>query len=206
MSESLCDLSRVRELLAPDPSLEERVTSASRPWEGRIFAVETDRVLLPDGTAGAREIVRHHGGAGVVAVRRAGDAGPAGAARLEVCLVRQWRLALGRVTLEIPAGKLGPGESGAACAARELAEETGLRAAALEPLVTTLGSPGFTNERTEVFLARGLSQHPAAPDPGELVRVAWLGADEALSAVRAGLLQDGKTVAGLLAARCLGML
>lgn len=188
-------LDAVRRALAPDPALAERVVATDHAWAGRIFSVDHLEVELSDGSRGWREVVRHHGGAGVVAARDG-----------RVCLVRQHRVVLGRVTLEIPAGKLDAGERGVDCAARELAEETGLLADELVPLVTTLGSPGFTDERTEVFLARGLSQGPSAPDPGELVRVLWLPVDEALAAVRAGLLQDAKTVAGLLAASAAGML
>lgn len=189
------DLSRIRGLLAPDAALVERVVREERPWTGRIFSVELLEVELPDGSRGRREIVRHHGGAGVVAVRDGA-----------VCLVRQWRVAQGRMTLEIPAGKLDAGERGAACAARELAEETGLVAGRLEPLVTTLGSPGFTDEHTEVFLATELSQGEATPDEGEFVNACWLPADEVICAIRAGIIQDAKTVAGVLAARAAGML
>ena len=65
--------------------------------------------------------------------------------------------------------------------------------------VTTIGSPGFTSEHTEVFLARGLSQDAAAPDEGELVGTVWLPVDEVVAAIRAGVIQDAKTVAGVLA-------
>jgi ADP-ribose pyrophosphatase len=182
------EMTEVLEALAPDRSLLEDVVSARRVWQGRIFSVDTLEVELSDGSRGAREIVRHNGGAAVVAIRDG-----------RVCLVRQYRVALGRVTLEIPAGKLEHGEDGAGCAARELYEETGLRAETLEPLVTTLGSPGFTNEHTEVFVARGLSQDEASPDEGEFVDVAWLPVDAVVSAIRAGVIQDAKTVAGVLA-------
>ena len=195
------NLDRIRGLLAYDPALDEKIVLSERPWEGKIFQVERLAVELSDGSRGIRELARHHGGAGVVAVRDAVD----GSGR-EVCLVRQWRAVLGRVTLEIPAGKLDADETGASCAARELSEETGLRARHLTRLVTTLGSPGFTDEHTEVFLATGLSQHEAAPDPGELVYVSWLPADEVVAAIQAGLIQDAKTVAGVLAARVAGML
>ena len=65
--------------------------------------------------------------------------------------------------------------------------------------MTTIGSPGFTSEHTEVFLARGLSQDAAAPDEGELVGTVWLPVDEVVAAIRAGVIQDAKTVAGVLA-------
>ena len=90
-----------------------------------------------------------------------------------------------------------------AAARRELAEETGLHAEKLVHLATVLGSPGFTDEHTEVFLAQGLSQGAARPDEGEVLRVVWLPVDEVVQAISAGLIQDGKTVTGVLAAKAL---
>lgn len=185
----------VRRALAPDDALLERVVGTSSTWKGTVFEVVRAEVELSDGSRAWRELVDHHGGSGVVAVRDGC-----------VCLVRQYRVALGRVTLEIPAGRTEPGESRAACAARELAEETGLVAERLELLVENYGSPGFTNESTSVFFAHGLSQGPSRPDEGELLRICWLPVEDVVAAVRAGALQDSKTVAGILAAKAFGML
>lgn len=182
----------VRAALAQDPALFERVVTCDELWRGRIFSVELMDVELADGTHGRREIVRHHGGAGVVAIREG-----------RVCLVRQYRVAQGRVTLEIPAGKIEGDEPGSACAARELMEETGLVASELVLLANVLGSPGFTDEHTEVFLARGLMQGRPAPDNGEVVKVVWIPVEQVLAAIRAGVIRDGKTVIGLMAARLL---
>ena len=123
-----------------------------------------------------------------------------------VCLVRQWRVALGRMTLEIPAGKVDGDEPRDVCAARELTEETGLVAERLEHLAESYGAPGFTDEHTSVYLAHGLAQGPARPDEGELVNVVWVPLEDALEAIRAGLLDDAKTVTGILAAKAFGML
>ncbi len=188
-------LDDVLHALRPDDALLETPVSTQRVWEGRIFAVDHEEVELADGSHAMRELVRHHGGAAVVAALDG-----------RVCLVRQYRVALGRVTLEIPAGKLELGEKGEDCAARELAEETGLVAERLVPLVTTLGSPGFTNEHTEVFLAQDVRRGEARPDEGEVVRIVWLPVDEVVAAMRSGLVQDAKTVAGILAARDAGLL
>ena len=161
----------------------------TRVWDGKIFRVRTLDVALPDGTTGYREVVWHNGGAGVCAVRDG-----------RMCLVRQYRVAMGRMSLEIPAGKLDAGEDPAHCAARELAEETGLVAQRLEFVARAAGSIGFTNEATSVFLAHGLSAGTARPDNGEFVDVVWLPVRDVLAAARAGLVQDGKTIIGALAA------
>ena len=179
-------LDRIRELLQPDEALVEREVRTEREWQGKIFAVEHTEVELPDGSRDWREIVRHHGGAGVVVVRDGC-----------ICLVRQWRIALGRMSLEIPAGKIDPGEDPAVCAARELAEETGLVADHLELVAISNGAPGFTDEHTVVFYAPDVRQGEATPDEGELVNVVWLPVSEVLAAVRAGLLEDAKTVIGV---------
>lgn len=185
--------SLIEEALAPDPRFEEKIVENHLRWRGKIFEARTLNVQLPDGSSDCREVVRHHGGAGVVALDDDG----------RICLVRQYRVALGRMTLEIPAGKLEPGEDGASCAARELAEETGLLAGRLERLVCVLGSPGFTDERTEVFLASDLQQGVASPDEGELVGCIWAPLDDVVDAALRGLIQDGKTVSGVLAAKAL---
>ena len=167
----------------------ERVVGETRVWDGKIFRVRTLDVALPDGTTGYREVVWHNGGAGVCAVRDG-----------RMCLVRQYRVAMGRMSLEIPAGKLDAGEDPAHCAARELAEETGLVAQRLEFVARAAGSIGFTNEATSVFLAHGLSAGTARPDSGEFVDVVWLPVRDVVAAARAGLIQDGKTIIGALAA------
>lgn len=181
--------------LEPDEALLERVLRTDREWEGRIFSVEHLEVGLSDGSRGWREIVRHHGGAGVVAVRDG-----------RVCLVRQYRVALGRMTLEIPAGKVDAGEPRDLCAARELTEETGLLAERLELLCESYGAPGFTDEHTSVYFAHGLSEGDAHPDEGEFLNVLWVPVADVVDAIRAGLIDDAKTVMGVLAAKAYGMI
>jgi ADP-ribose pyrophosphatase len=180
---------RVRALMKPDNRLVERVVTRNQIWQGKIFEVQTLDVEQPDGSHGYREIVLHHGGAGVCAVRDG-----------KICLVRQYRVAMGRMSLEIPAGKLDPGEEPAVCAARELREETGLEADSLEPLAVTAGAPGFNNEKTRIFVARGLHRGVATPDEGEFVDVVWVPLRDMLAAVRAGVIEDAKTVVSVMAA------
>ena len=181
-------LARIERLLEPDEVLMERETARETPFAGRIFSVHVLDVELSDGSHASREIVEHHGGAGVVAVRDG-----------LVCLVRQYRIALGKMTLEIPAGKLEAGEDPAVCAARELAEETGLVAESFELIAKSWGAVGITSECTHVYVAHGLSQGQSHPDEGEFVRRVWLPVDDVVSAIRAGLICDAKTVVGIFA-------
>jgi len=167
--------------------LRERVVSRTSQWQGNIFSVETLDVELSDGSHGYREVVRHHGGAAVCAVRDG-----------RICLVRQYRVALGCATLEIPAGKIEGDEDPAVCAARELGEETGLVARELTLLARSNGSPGFTDEMTHIYLAHGLSRHEAHPDEGEFVDVAWMPLADALGEVRRGAITDAKTIIAIL--------
>ena len=99
-----------------------------------------------------------------------------------------------------------PGEPRDVCAARELTEETGLVAERLELLTESYGAPGFTNEHTSVYFARGLTQEASRPDESEFVGVVWVDVDDAVEAIRQGLIQDAKTVEGILAAKAYGML
>lgn len=187
-------LSRIRQLLVDDPSLVERVDTRENKWHCAIFEAERWEVTQPDGMVGERDIVLHNGGSGVCVVRDG-----------KMCLVRQYRVALGRMTLEIPAGKLDVGEDPAVCAARELTEETGLVAERLVPIAVSSSAPGFTNEKTRVFYADGVSQHPSSPDPDEFVDVVWVPLDEMVAAVRAGVIEDAKTVVSVLFAAGLGL-
>lgn len=181
-------LDTIRKLLIDDERLVETIETVDHEWEGKIFSVEHLKVRLSDGSVSWREIVRHNGGAGVCAVRDG-----------KICLVRQYRVALGRMSLEIPAGKLDPNEDPAVCAGRELTEETGLVAGRLEPLAVSAGAPGFNNEKTRIFVAYDLRQEEAAPDEGELVDVVWLPVGDVVEAIRAGLIEDAKTVVSALA-------
>lgn len=175
-------------LLAPH-DLEEVVVAKHVSWKGQIFETGQLDVTTPDGKPGLRDLVWHHGGAGVLALRDG-----------RMCLVRQWRVALNRLTLEIPAGKIDPDEDPALCAARELAEETGLVAERLDHIADSAGAPGFTNEMTRIFWAHGLSQSPAHPDSDEFVDVCWIAPADIVEGARVGIIQDAKTIIAAYAA------
>ena len=157
--------------------------------------VETERVILPNGNAVELDIVRHPGAAAVVPFVSAS----------EVLLIRQYRYAAGGTITEVPAGKLDPGESALACAARELEEEAGCRAGRLVDLGWIWTTPGFTDERIFLFAAFDLTPVPQRHDADEVIETVRLGLDEALGLVWRGELHDAKSALALLhAARHLG--
>ena len=174
-----------------EQGLRETPVSRERIFDGKVIDVEKWTVRLPDGALAPREIVLHGGAAAVVAVDDAGF----------VTLVRQHRVAVGEVTLEIPAGKLdAPGEDPLVCAKRELEEETGLRAQRWQPLTVLLTTPGFSSERIALYLATGLSAAKAHPDEDEFLDVVRMPLGEAIGRVMRGELCDGKSAVGLLMA------
>ncbi len=165
---------------------------------GRIVDLGIERVTLPNGAEVDLEVVRHQGAAAVVAVDDAG----------RVVLIRQFRHAAGGFIWELPAGVLDhPGEAPERCAARELLEETGVRAARLDRLATILTTPGFTDECIHLYLAGDLHQEAPARDHDEVIaEIARPPLAVALGMIERGEIVDAKTICGLyLAAARLGV-
>jgi ADP-ribose pyrophosphatase len=154
-------------------------------------------VTLPNGVETELEVLRHVGAAAVAAVDE----------QQRVVLIHQYRHAGGGFLWEIPAGLLHPGEEPAACAQRELGEEVGLAARELTPLGTMLPTPGYSDERIHLFLARQLAAAPMAREEDEVIQqVERVPLAEAVAMVRRGDVPDGKTaLAVLLAALALGV-
>lgn len=174
-----------------DQSLREVPLSEKMVFNGILIDVSHMQVRLPNGETAAREIVYHKGAAAIVPVDADGN----------VYMVRQHRVAVDLMTLEIPAGKLDfVGEDPYACAVRELEEETGLRAEHMELLTHVVTTPGFCTERIGLYLATGLSQHEDHPDPDEFLHVVKLPLSQAVSRVMSGEFRDAKTALGLLMA------
>ncbi|MFW6193468.1 MAG: NUDIX hydrolase [Gemmatimonadota bacterium] len=167
-------------------------------FRGRLLRVYVDRVTLPGGTRVEREIVRHPGAAAVLPIRQ--REGPSGGTVPTVVLVRQYRYAADRELWEVPAGTLERGESPEACAARELREEAGLEAAELRPMASFFTTPGFTDERIHLYVATGLRQVGAEPEPEERIRRVEMPLERALKMVREGEVMDAKTICALLGA------
>lgn len=173
---------------ARDGALEESVSSEDVAWTGRIFNVDRLQVRLPDGRPAIRDVVRHPGAVAVVALTDDG----------KICLVRQYRTALGRVTVEIPAGKLALGEDPMDCARRELLEETGMRAERMAFLTTIASSAGFSDELIHIYMATGLSFDESCPDDDEFINVDLVGLTDLVDSVLDGRVEDAKTVVGAL--------
>lgn len=171
-----------------DASLEEKVVSEDIAYKGLIFNVDRLRVQLPDGKLALRDVVTHPGAVAIVALTDDG----------RICLVRQYRTALDRVTVEIPAGKLEPGEDPLDCANRELQEETGLTARKMAFLTTIATSAGFANELIHIYMATGLTLAKSAPDADEFINVDLVDINEFIDAVLDGKIEDAKTVVGAL--------
>jgi ADP-ribose pyrophosphatase len=164
-----------------------------RIYTGRVVNLDVDTVRFPDGSTGELEMIRHPGAAAVVPL--ASD--PRGADPT-ILLIRQYRYATGGSVLEIPAGRLSPGEDPAACARRELLEEVGVTAGRIERLTTVWTTPGFTDERIHLFWAADLEAGKAAREPDEFIEVVPTPLSRTLAMVRDGDICDGKTVAAIL--------
>lgn len=174
---------------------------ATRPvHRGRIVDLSIDTVRFPDGSTGELEMIRHSGAAAILPVLGAeGDPDP------EIILIRQYRYAAGGYLFEVPAGRPDrEGEDWEVCARRELEEETGLVARSLSRLTSILTTPGFTDERIHLFLARDLEEGSTSPDDDEFIELARMRFSQALEMVDSEQIIDAKTICTLLfAARAL---
>lgn len=159
-------------------------------YEGRVIKVSVDTVDLPNGARVPLEIVRHPGGAAVVAID----------AQRRVCLLRQYRHAAGGYIHELPAGKLEPDEPPEVTARRELVEEAAVSAQHWTSLGAYLSSPGVFTEVIHLYLATGLSPATAAPEADEVFQVEWWPLELAVERARNGELTDAKTIIGILRA------
>ena len=169
------------------------LVATERLYTGRIVNLDLDTVRFPNGTTGRLEMIRHPGASAVVPLLD-----PLEHPDPRVLLIRQFRHAAEDYIWEIPAGRLDPGESPEACAARELEEETGMRAARLDRLTTIYTTPGFTDERIHLFLATGLTQGAEAREADEFMEVEIRHWSAVMAMVAAGEVVDGKTLVSLM--------
>jgi len=166
---------------------------SERLYTGRVISLDRDTVRFPDGSVGQLEMVRHPGASAIVPF----VSDPTGEDP-QILLIKQYRYAAEEFLYEIPAGRLDPGEAPLECAKRELKEETGCTAQQMEFLFTMFTTPGFTDERIHVFLARGLERGEAAREADEFMTVETVTLSSALRFIQEGRIKDGKTALSIL--------
>lgn len=171
----------------------EKMLDSREIYNGRVIRLTVDKVELENGRTSTREVVHHHGGAGIVALND----------KDEVYLVRQYRYALDKELIEIPAGKLEKGEDPFEAAKRELGEEAGLQADTYVDLSPMIPTCGYCSEVIYLYAAKDL--HPVGQhlDEDEFLSVFTMPLSEAVEKVLSGEIVDGKTCTALLKVKAL---
>lgn len=159
-------------------------------YKGKVVDLSVEKVELPNGGVTELEVIRHPGAAAMVPLTADG----------QVLMVRQYRHATRSWLLEVPAGKLDPGEAPEVCAARELEEEVGYGPGELTSLGWIWTTPGFTDEKIWLYLARDLVAGHQALEGDEVLSVESVPFEEAIAKVHTGEICDGKSVCALLRA------
>ena len=162
-------------------------------FQGKVFSVVTDKVTEPGGVTSTRDVIRHNGSVVILAVDASENP-----ADPSILLERQYRYAAGQFLLELPAGRIEPGEAPLAAAKRELIEETGFRARRWSRLVRYYASPGFLSETMQVFLAEDIRPGIAQPEEDEKISLHPVPLSELLAQIHAGKILDGKTILSVL--------
>lgn len=163
---------------------EEKTMKSDKIYEGKLLNLRVDTVEIPDKRYSKREIVEHPGGVAVIPITKDNS----------IILVKQYRKAVEKFLLEIPAGKLEINEEPRETAIRELKEETGFTANKVEYLLEFYTSPGFSNEKIYLFLATDLIEGEATPDTGEFVDIEKYNINDLIKMVERGEIIDSKTI------------
>ena len=170
-----------------------KTLSSKVSFKGKVFSVTTDTVTEPGGITSRRDVIRHNGSVVILAVdTKTNPKDP------NILLIRQYRHAAGQFLLELPAGRIEPGEKLIPAAKRELIEETGYRAKKWSKHVKYFASPGFLTEAMNVLLAEDLTLGEAAPEDDEKIEIRMTPLSEVLRLIHAGKILDGKTLIGVL--------
>lgn len=171
-----------------DPALNETILNSQPAYEGSFLHVDRVDIEVANGNPKVHEVVRHPGAVAVIALDENGN----------VLLVRQYRTALERVTVEIPAGKLEFGEDPLEAVKRELEEETGYTAKCIKYLAPIAVAAGYSDEIIHLYMATGLEPGAAHPDDDEFVAAEWVKLEVLIDSVLDGRIEDSKTVIGAL--------
>lgn len=164
----------------------ERWIAKEEIHKGKIFSLWGGQVSLDNGETAVREYIRHSGGVAIVPV-----------VDHSVVLIRQFRIAIDRELIELPAGRLEPGEEPIACARRELEEEIGYRPKELIPLASYFSSVGFTDERMYIFLALNPEKTTLKLESDERIREVFMPIESIQEKLDAKVFEDAKTIIGL---------
>ncbi|GGD69890.1 NUDIX domain-containing protein [Paenibacillus nasutitermitis] len=167
---------------------QEKTISTVPVFQGKVISLQVDTVQLPGEGTATREIIRHPGAAAVLALIDG-----------RMLVVEQYRKAMEKFQVEIPAGKLDAGEDPMEAAARELEEETGYRAGKLRPLSAFYTSPGFADEKLYLYVAEDLVKGDSRPDEDEFLAVESLSFEEAQQYIREERISDAKTILAVYA-------
>ena len=166
-----------------------KIISSKKAYSCRLFTVTEDQAVdTKTKFEIKRSVVRHNGSAVMMAVDD----------KKRILLVRQYRLPANKYLWELPAGKVDEGETPLQAARRELIEETGYRAKRWSHHCNYYASPGFLTETMTILLAEGLTQGEAAPEDDEKIELHMTPLSEVLRLIRAGKIEDGKTLIGVL--------
>lgn len=167
----------------------EEVTIKTEPvFKGKVISLQIEHVKLPNGETATREVVKHPGAVAVLAIHDN-----------KMIVVEQYRKALGRSQVEIPAGKLEPGEDKAEAAKRELKEETGYSCGEVRLINSFYTSPGFADEILHLYVADRLTAGVAKPDEDEFLDCEAITLDTAKQYIKEGRISDAKTIAAVYA-------
>ena len=169
-----------------------KLISSKLAYNGKVFAIYTDKVQEPGGFTNTRDVIRHSGSIVILAIDESQDPRDP-----EVIIERQYRHAAGQFLLELPAGRIEPGEAPLAAARREMIEETGYRAKRWTMLVRYFASPGFLAEWMQIYLARDLTAGTAQPELDEHIEIIRMPLSKVMKLVRDGKIHDGKTLIAL---------
>lgn len=165
-----------------------RVLTSTQAFRGPVFAVRTDRVRLPDGHESRVDVVEHAGSVGIVACPQPG----------ELVLVRQYRHAVGQTLWEIPAGSMDTGETPAAAALRELAEETGYRGTDAREVARLYPTPGYCSELLHVMYVESVTPGVQSLDEDERIEAAVMPLARLRGMAASGEIVDAKTLLAFL--------
>ena len=161
----------------------------------RSFAVHLDEVRLADGETGKRVKIEHPEVAAIIPFL----------SKDEIIMVRQFRYALGKMTLEVPAGKFDPGETAQDCAKRELMEETGYEAGEMGLICTFAPAIGYSNELIHLYSGKDLKKRGRKTDDREIETVEIISLKKLDQMIGKGLILDAKTLLGLSLIKCRGI-